>query len=512
MFRWALGLALLLALPTSVAFPTTQEELLIRYDAHAPPVIIAVGELGIAGSLSGGLFTGGLTRATAEDIGQLVIVERGAEGPRREDLVGATLVVEDGGLLWNFENGSLDIDIEAAYALGLALPEAPFPADPGDTPPPGFLLTGESFAGSARWRGGSVTLVPLDAVITIRDVNGLPLADWNERRVNTDAKSLSSAQDEGGLEVVFRAEGGFLAQLDAQLLAGATGSSDDVGLIVSHAAEDRFSQALAVLDKTSASFAGEGGPDLSGDGNPLQMLEQGSGLLNGALLIIPENSTDPSAAPLEARWGTQDFALGAFNLVRGDGLQVRWEGETMRVTGEPTVALGREGFAIEPPARVGVFPIVSLAFWALAIASIVFFFVKRPPKGNPQFPLRLLSFAIWLVALIVTVYVWDRSFTATFGTGVLAIVKTDGINPTTLPRIGVIAALEFVPWSIAGLLFALPVRIVLGVGLRYLGKGKSYKGIATAGGLVSLAILGPIFALWCFNLVWAQAARSISGP
>lgn len=511
MVRWlAVIVAVLLFLPAASAFSTSQRDLLISYDAAATPVIVAAGEIGIEGALSGGLFFGGTRDTSIDRIGKLVVVSR--DGARLVENVveGATLEITSGGMLWTQKNGSLEVAFEAPYALGLALPQTPLPAEPGKLPPSGFLLAGEKLGGTARSAGGRVDIAPLDAVITLRDASGQPLADWNARHVNADATQIGDTQDGGGLEVLFRAEGGFTSRIDAAIIAGAAGPAGDMILNVARAKEDRFAQTVDLLDKTSRSL-GSSSPQFGGQDGPLKMLSPASGILNGALLLIPGDGSTLAATPIESRWGLTEFALGDLNIVRGDDMKIGWAQGQMRVEGEPGVALGREGFAMDGPVRVGIFPLISIFLWAIAIAGIVVWFVKRPPKGVPVFSLRLLSFGVYLVVLAGAFFMWDRSFAQTFGVSSIGTAMAEGISAATLPRIGVIFAMEMVPWGIAALLFALPVRIALGVGLRYLGRGKSYKGVATAGGLVALALLGPLYALYCFNLVWANAARMMGG-
>lgn len=487
-----------LAAPSAAAFTSTTREILIAYDASATPIVVGAGEVRLVGDLTGRLLLEESTTTALTGIDSL----RVATAKGSLDVHEATLEISRGALLWRFTTGSLAIDVAAPYALALAHPEGPIPSETG-APAAGFLLAGEDVRGSARWSGGSLELVPLDAIITIRDAHGQPVPDWDAREVNKDVTSAGGADD---LVVTFLIEGAFDARIGSSIVAGAAGSAADLTLHVGRAEEDRFAQTVALLERTASAFSEEA-PGIAGDQGPLAVLQRVSGILNGALLLVPGDGSTAEAIPRESRWGADEFAVGAFNMMRGDDLGVAWREGEMRIQGEPTVALGREGFAVDPPARLGIFPIVSVLLWAIAFGALVFVIVKRPPKGVHVRSIRLLSFAVYVAVLLGAVWLWDRSFTATFGTGVLASAREQGINAESLPQIATLGAIELVPWGTAALLFALPVRIALGVGLRYLGRGKSYKGVATAGGLVSLAILGPFYALWCFSLLWAQAGR-----
>ena len=118
-----------------------------------------------------------------------------------------------------------------------------------------------------------------------------------------------------------------------------------------------------------------------------------------------------------------------------------------------------------------------------------------------------VSALIWLVVLAAVFWWWDRSFAETFGTSLLTLFKQRGLSGQSFSQLSLIFGIEMIPWGLAGLLFALPVRIILGVLLRYRGQGSSFKRIAAAGGLVSLAIFGPIYALWIANVLIAQIVQ-----
>ena len=499
-------LVLLLVAPGAGAFPTAREELYLAFDADDPPALLASGATSVQGSVSHGLLVAGSTTTRLEDVPHLIVVDRAAGGIERE-VRDATVEVHDGGLFWGFPEGAtLRLRIAAPYGLGLGLPQAPVPATNGD-PGAGFLLAGASVEGDAGWSGGEADLLPFDATITIRDGTGTPLEGWNMRSVN---RGMGSRSDPDALPVVLRAEGVFEARIGASLVGGASNSGAGLTLQVAPAAEDRLAETLAILEETTSSFFGDENP-FSQVGGPLDTLAQVSGILNGALLVVPGGVGDaPAIAPLEARYGEAPFDLGALSILRGD-MAVAWQEGEMQVSGEPTVALGRNGFEVDEPVTVWIFPVVSLVLWAGALGAIVWYSVKRPPQGAPSLSLRLLSLAFNVLMLLAVFFVWDRSFEATFGTGVVSTLQAQGLTASSLPTLGTLLALELIPWSIAALLFALPVRIALGVALRYLGKGKSFKGLATAGGFLALGILGPIYALWCFNLVWARAAAAMGG-
>lgn len=493
-------LALLALTPSAAAFPSAQEDLSIAYSLGATPTMISAGALFLDGSVRGGLVVAGAQGTVFDRVPELRIVDRSKPIEINVTHRGATLEILAGALAWTFPAGSsAALATSEAYAVAIALPQAPLPSQDGD-PPAGFILASERVNGTLAWRGGETLVVPLDAIVTVRDATGNPLPGWNGRRVNTDANAHDNPD---GLQVVFAASGSFTTRLAASVVGGASGT-EGMRLVIGPAAEDRFAQTAEIFsDATSGLFPGSGGSAQ----DPLSLFEPVSGLLNGAIVVVPGAGGGQTPAPilLASTFGGEEFPLGPFNLIRGDDLELAWSSSRVEVRGQPSVALGRDGFGVDEPVAVGIFPILSLVLWALAIGAIVVYFVKRPPKAKGPITLRLASLALYVVALLVTFFLWDMSFADTFGTSAIGVARAEGIGSSTISTIGILLALELVPWSIAALLFALPVRIAAGVGLRYLGRGKSFKGVASAAGLVSLAIFGPFYALWCFNLVWSRA-------
>lgn len=495
-----LVLASLLAVPLAAAFPAAQEELYIAYGADETPAVVASGALTLRGTATGGLLVADSTTTRLESIPLLRILEDTPQGPRETTLRGATLELLSGSLLWTSPTRApLALDLHGPHAVGLGLPDAPLPAGEG-APRAGYLLAGEGLTGSARWPAGAeATLVALDARVTLRDASGAPLPGWDGRRVNEGADAANA--DERA-KLLFVAEGPFTARLGARIVAGAAGEGAALELRVARAEEDRLLETLDLLaDAGRRFFGGEAFAQIE----QLRVLGTVSGILNGALLLVPGPDAE-GAAPLEARYGAADFPLGQLSIVRGDDMRLAWEEGEMRVAGEPTVALGRDGFAVDEPRTIGLFPVASIVLWLVALAAGIVWLVRRPPAGRPERGLRLAGFALWALVLVGVFLLWDRSFEQTFGAGVVSTLRDGGMDGATLGKAGVLLMLELVPWGIAGLLFALPVRIALGIGLRYLGRGKSLKGAAAAGGLLALALLGPSYALWCFNLVWSRAS------
>lgn len=498
-------LALLALTPSALAFPSAQEELAIAYSLGNTPTMVSAGALFLDGTVRDGLVIAGSQGTVFDRIPELRIVDRSKPIELNVSFPGATIELATGAMVWTFPSGKNgEIATSESYAVAIALPEAPIPRE-DNTPSAGFILASERVSGTITWRDGESLLVPLDAIVTVRDATGDPIRDWNGRRVNPNA---NAQDDPDGLQIVFFATGGFTTRIAANVVGGATGADEGLRLVIGPSEEDRFSETAQVFSEATSGMLTGAREDVS---NPLEIFEPVSGLLNGAIIVVPGagGGQTPEPVLLASTFGGEEFPLGPFNLIRGDDLELAWDSTRMEVSGEPSVALGRDGFGVNEPVAVGIFPIVSIVLWLLALGAVVFFFVKRPPKAKGPITLRLASIGLYLIVLLITFILWDKSFADSFGTSALRVMRSEGVGSDSIATIGILFALELVPWSIASLLFALPVRIGAGVGLRYLGRGKSFKGVAGAAGLVSLAIFGPIYALWCFNFVWSRVSAAM---
>ncbi|GEM_PF-6075519 len=506
----SLLLALLLLAPGALAFSARHDAVELDYAATHAPVVLSAGALDLAGDLRDAVLAADVAPMTLKGVPTLHVDE--AAG-KETTLNAATLRVESGAVLWRIGDGrTVNVRAGAAYGFGLALTQAPLPSDNG-TVGAGALLAGPDVEASADWAGAETQLVVLHGNVTLLRADGEPFAGWSHREVNAN---LSRPDESGNAGVLFRTEGAFAMTMHASVLAGAAGDSANLTLSVHRAAEDRFQDTLSVLSDLGSSL-GMGGGDQGNqkgspfqDGGPLQNLAPFSGLLNGALLVINNPDGNDTAAPLASRMGSDPFDVGPLSMMRSGDMRIAWSGDQMRVQGSPAVAINKAGFAVSPTASIaGVVPIVSVVLWVGALAAIVAFLVKRPPKAEkPAWSFRLIGWGVWLVVLLGVFLIWDASFADTFGTSVLTLLKSGSRDLQTL---GIVFGLEMAPWSLAALLFALPVRIMLGIGLRYVGKGKALGSFAKAGGLVALAILGPIYALWIVNVAIQQAVGLLAG-
>lgn len=497
-------LAALLLLPSALAFAAREEPLTLSYARADTPVVFAAGELGVAGAVHGGFLAADVRGVTLRDVPLVVVAEKLAAGvPKQDAYRNVTLVVHSGSLLLRQEGGArLDLELGAPYGLGMALPRLPVGGEMGEGG--AVLLAAPALAGSFAFRGVG-QFVPLDAEVSMLDASGAPLSGWDRRDVNPGARLDA---DPTSFSHAFRVSGPFRGESDARVQGAVIGTGAPFSLSVSSSAQDRYADTLDALASAAVAL----GPDAAetlGEENPMYRLEPFSAVLNGALVVLGGAPGEAAPEPLVARLGEEDFDVGPLALMRGEDMTLAWEDDAMSVRGTPKVTIAGEGFAVEEPATVGgLVPVLALVLWVCALAAVVVFFVKRPPKGEGKLALRLFSLGVHVAVFALVFLWWDASFAETFGTSVLTLLFSGGAFGD-LPRLGIVAALEMAPWGLAALLFALPVRIVAGVALRYLGKGKSYKGVASAAGLAALGILGPFYALWLLNTVVSKALGSM---
>jgi hypothetical protein len=501
-------LALLLLVPAASAFSARHDPIELAYDAQHAPVVIAAGQERLEGAMRDAVLVAGAAPWTAKAVPTLTVDEKGglAPLPAQSSFASATLRVESGTLIWRLGDGSaaLDVQADAAYGLALAMDQVPVPLDNGSQAGAGALLVGPQVDAQAHWPGGETQVLVLDGVVTILRADGEPEPGWSHRAVNANATSPDAA---GSASLIFRTAGAFDSTSTSTLFAGAAGSAANLSLSVKAADQDRFTDTVQVLSDLGSQIGMDdkkGSP--FGADSPLSNLAPFSGVLNGALLVI--NAGNDTQTPLDARMGADSFDPGPISLMRSGDMGIAWSGTQMRIQGSPAVAVTRAGFAVDSAASIaGIVPIVSVVLWLGAIGAIVFFFVKRPEKVKPKLAVRLLSWLGWLVALVIVFLVWDASFAATFGTSALTLLRHGGLDPA---RLGAVFALEMVPWSFASLLFALPLRIIAGVLFRVFLPGKPLKNAAKGVGLLGLAVLGPIYALWIVNVGIQQAVAALA--
>lgn len=498
-------LAFVLLAPVAAAFSTTRDEVAIAYDANRAPLALAAGDLSMEGSMRVGVAATHLQESRIGPVPRLIVGEQAGSTRSFVNASDATVLLHEGGLLWSLGNASVPVTLRAPYAFGLALPRSPFDEE-GAAQSPALVVAGPDVRADLDWPGGDADLIPLDATISILGADGVPVAGYDHRHINAnlDAATARSATD----AVVLRVTGAFAARLSGQAVAGGLGGSGaDLRLDVDRSDDDRFTDAVAAFDEAMGMFSGGQSTGLAGPDSPVSQLEAISGFLNGAILLLPppdESGDAPEPTPITSRIGGEDVDAGPFTVLRSEDLALAWGDDEMRVDGTSSVAITQQGIRTTAPLVIGLVPILSVLLWLAAIGAVVFFFVRRPPASKGQLKLRLISTGVYVLALVIVFVLWDMSFADTFGTSVLTLLREKGLSGQAYSQLALVFGLEMIPWSLAALLFALPVRIALGVLLRYRGQGSSFKGVAKAGGLIALAILGPLYAMWIVNVLVQQ--------
>lgn len=511
--RLALSLALLavLALPGHAsAFPSAEQAVAVEYEPGAAPIALMTGRLVVDATAHGALLVAEAVGTRIGPVPELVLASQEAGGqPRGEMHRDVVLIMHEGALLVRANATSVGVALRADYALGVGLPEAPF----GGASSPGFLLAAEAIEGTVAFADDVADLIPLDAVVSLQRPDGTVVAGWDHRRVNTGLSAADFNGDGSGdaradgagendTTGVLRATGPFQGQLRARVVGASPGEGGEARLVTTRAEQTRFREAVAGLGALSGLAQGTASEGIS-------ELAPFAPILNGAVLLM-EFDRDGQAPPrpVLSRIGDADVEMGGFALLRSEEMTVTWGAQATRIQGDAALAVTGQGLAVTAPLTLGPLPLVSALLWLVAVGAIGWFVTHRPEKPAEKFrTLRLASLAAHLVAFLLVFWWWDAQFANTFGTSFLGLLL-DPASATDPQVLFVVLAFQLFPWGIAALLFALPVRIALGVLLRYQGKGTALRGIAKAGGLVALGVLGPWYALWVMNLVVERAIAS----
>lgn len=500
-----LTLALVLLAPGAVAFRAPSEPVSLAFDADRAPLVTAAGALALEGRASGALVALGAENLSFGPVPEVVLARRSADGSfANETIPRARVILHQGGLYWSFLDGATaQASLAAVFGLLVTLPGNRTTESESEAAGSAraFLLAAPRTTGTVAWAAGSGDLFPMNATVSVLDARGNPVRGLDRARVNEGA-TPGNATSGGGEGLVLRLTGRFDVAWTSDVLLTSAGADANVAVGVARSGAPDF----ATLAHTLAAA----GPALSGAGDgvedPFSGLSPVARMLNGAVLLFsPPDDTGARPAAIDARVGGDTVETGLISYLRAGDLAVAWRGDEMRVEGESALAFTANGFAVAAPPAIGPVPVVSLLLWLVAAAALAFFVVKRPPKDKAPLPLRLAAAATHVVVFLGVFVLWDRSFASTFGVSFLTMLGEDGPWQVLL---GVLAV-QMLPWGLAALLFALPVRIAVGVAVRHFARKKGMKGFAEAAGLVFLAALGPLHALWIMNAVLVAALERV---
>lgn len=504
------SLALLLTLlsaSTAAAFPGSRQDVDIVYDAARAPLALASGAVTLDGSIRGTLL---IAEAVGTRLGPIPAIEVASQDGGGHPLEGrvyqqATLVLHEGALLLRPNDTAVGLSLVANYALAVAVAEAGEQEGASGA----FLLAGRALAGTISLGAGSSDLIPLDAVVSLRDAQDRAIDGWDHRHVNT-GRGADDFGDGGGDGVgeaaaILRASGAYSGALSASVALGLLGDAPSLEVSARPADEVDFEGALQGFRR----FEGVAGGFAAGQMDDLAPISE---VLNGGVLVLAAGGEDGEPpTPRSATLDGEPADLGGFALLRSEEARMSWASDEMRIQASDALAVTGRGVAAAPPMMAGPVPLLAVVLWLAAIGAVVYYFVRRPPKPDAKFwPLRLAGMGAYVVAMVVAFWWWDRQFAESFGTSFLEMLIDGGASGDPMPML-VVLSLELLPWGLVAVLFALPVRIALGVGLRYLGKGKALKGFAKAGGYLALALLGPFYAMWVLNVILARAVAMLSG-
>ncbi|MHB8604946.1 MAG: hypothetical protein ACYDCK_06780 [Thermoplasmatota archaeon] len=364
--------------------------------------------------------------------------------------------------------------------------------------------------------GAATQLTPLDATVTIRDhATSVALPNWNARIVNGGSTrpggtGISTTFDLTTVPEVTHAAGVTLLAL------GVPGTPMAASASLAASGAPRFedaarelSRALALLGSANA----QGASAAQSTSNVVDAMRPFAPFLDGALVILRQG--DALGAPFDVETPQGTAPSSGFTLFHAGDLQATWvAAANFGVAGTTTVGYAGPGFVTAPVASAfGYVPYVSIALWVVALGLVVAWLIRRPKIEEPHPRARWFSLAAHIVALVVVFVFWDASFAQAFGTSVLGLLRAGNFD---LRGLGLTFGLEMVPWTVASFVFALPVRIAVTFGLRFLHRGKEWRGAAKAAGLVVMGLLLGAYALFFLNATLVQgvsnAVGQLTGP
>lgn len=523
------SVALLLLAPTAAAIDVS-----LGYEAARMPIATAVGALSGEGRLEGGLLAAGLAEARLGPT-RVTWAEGDGNGSfSNRTFEGATLVVHEGSLFSQMPEGArLSGTVASPYGIFATLPGGgPQGEGEGDAPRDGpeaafgrpIMVAGLDTRATLALSGDGADLFLFDAVVSVLDAHGRPFAGYDRRAVNEGLRpddaggdagdgggdgGSGGPQDGGPRGALLRIDAGAALDLPLRVLLSAPGERADFRMTVRPSDNPRFAETLDAMaemgDVLGGGEGGEAGGESGAEG--LRDLAPVAPALNGIVILLhAPDEAGLRPTPIAASSGGAALDVGLVTVLRGGETTLAWDDASFSVAGSPALVFSGMGFATPAPALLGPVPLVAVVLWALAAAAIVYFLVRRPPKTKAPLGSRALAALVHLVAFLGAFWWWDVGFREVFGTSFLAVAPSAATSTEWIVAGGALA-LQLAALGLAGLLFAFPLRIALGVLLRDRTKKKGYSGYAKATGVLVAALLGQPMLLWLLSLPLGIAAN-----
>lgn len=173
----------------------------------------------------------------------------------------------------------------------------------------------------------------------------------------------------------------------------------------------RVQDLIRMMDQAHASTTVDRGEQPSGGNNTQAFL---AGLLNGALLRLPEGVSENESLDLKGSHFVRFRTLGVTGLGNG---ALDWSGRAHLEV--------KDGKVMGAKPLVGVWlfqlPWWSYLLWAAAITLAIVRLVRKPDKNHPRWdPLRWVGWVATPVAWIVVFVLWDLEMRAVLGASLLS--------------------------------------------------------------------------------------------
>jgi hypothetical protein len=143
------------------------------------------------------------------------------------------------------------------------------------------------------------------------------------------------------------------------------------------------------------------------------------------------------------------------------------------------------------------FEIVILWIVALCVFLSVHFFLRREINEYRTNWLKRYAFIFHIILLAITILLLDFEVYGQFGISAFTALFTQGF--CTIASVFILV--ELIMWVLGYLLFAIPIRILLNSGLRFLGIGKAGNGIGKGIGVLSIWVFCGLYLILILNII-----------
>jgi hypothetical protein len=228
---------------------------------------------------------------------------------------------------------------------------------------------------------------------------------------------------------------------------------------------------------------------------------------NGAMLLFQTNDTI-TIDQTNQRFSNMGFARFSTLSIVSSGTS-----EEPTIQGDCTlVFLGNHFYNAQAKnSSIGTaFPYELVILWivSLCVFLSLYFFLRRGIDEYRTNQVKRYAFIFHFILLVVAVLLLDYEVYSQFGISAFTALFTQGFCTIT----GVFILVELIIWVLGYLLFAIPVRILINSGLRFLSIGKGGNGIGKGIGVLSIWVFCGLYLILILNTIISIIHIEILSP